>query len=118
METVEYKGYSIRIWNEKYPMDPRKEWDNLGTMFCFHHGRRYSLGDKHNYDLEEAMALEGRIPKSGGVVLPLYLYYHIGFIYAGCILCVCRNVHTPQTHKIHPPWINSPTSKNGSSIKL
>lgn len=28
-------------------MNPRTEYDNVGTMVCFH--RRYNLGDKHDY---------------------------------------------------------------------
>lgn len=76
METIDYKGYTIGIRNDEDPMDPRKEWDNLGTMICLH--RRYSLGDKHSYGLEEALALEAQIPKRGGVVLPLYMYDHSG----------------------------------------
>jgi hypothetical protein len=87
MET-DYKGYTIKVWPEEDPMNPRTDWDNLGTMLCFH--RRYSLGDKHDYDLDDARVLEGRIPKSGGVVLPLYLYDHSGI--------------TIRTHPFSCPW--------------
>ena len=76
METIEYKRYTIGIWNVEDPMDPRKDWDNLGTMICLH--RRYRLGDEHSYDLEEARELEAQIPKRGGVVLELYMYDHSG----------------------------------------
>lgn len=34
----------IRIVQDEDPGDPRKEWDNLGRMVCWH--RRYSLGDE------------------------------------------------------------------------
>lgn len=46
METVyteEYKGYTIKIIPDFDPMNPR-EWDNLGTMVCWH--SRYNLGDE------------------------------------------------------------------------
>jgi len=36
--------YSYEILPDKDPMNPRKEWDNLGTMVCWH--RRYDLGDE------------------------------------------------------------------------
>ncbi|KNZ70286.1 hypothetical protein Tfer_0846 [Thermincola ferriacetica] len=41
------KGHKIlRIVYDDNPENPR-DWDNLGTMVCFH--RRYNLGDPHNY---------------------------------------------------------------------
>lgn len=52
-----------------------REWDNLGTMACFH--RRYTLGDKdHGLSLEEAQAIEADDKKY--IALPLYLYDHSG----------------------------------------
>lgn len=62
--------------------DSPREWDNLGTMVCFHN--RYDLGDKHSYDADDysgweemkkaILKEEGR----GTVILPLYLYDHGG----------------------------------------
>jgi len=52
-------------------MNPRTEWDNLGTMVCWH--RRYKLGDEQpscspdEYDLPD-----------NAISLPLYLYDHSG----------------------------------------
>lgn len=48
-EMVDSKGvkYILRVEQDDCPESPR-EWDNLCTMVCWH--RRYSLGDKHNYD--------------------------------------------------------------------
>jgi hypothetical protein len=69
------------------PMDPR-EWDNLGTMVCFH--KRYNLGDKHNYSdpRDFLVTLLGEFGKDFNdlvqkfydrfFVLPLYLYDHSG----------------------------------------
>jgi len=31
--------YQIEIIHDEFPQNPRIEWDNLGTMVCFH--RRY-----------------------------------------------------------------------------
>lgn len=50
-----------------------REWDNLGTMACFH--SRYSLGDDHKYDMEYITRLENN-PKY--ISLPLYIYDHGG----------------------------------------
>ena len=48
IEVIDYKGYQINIHNDSDPMDPVREFDQLGTMVCFH--RRYNLGHKHNYN--------------------------------------------------------------------
>jgi hypothetical protein len=57
-----------------------RDWDNVGTMVCFH--RRYSLGDKHDYrsqDFSSWAGLQDKLVKDGAVViLPLYMYYHSG----------------------------------------
>ena len=60
--------------------DPR-QYDNLGKMVCFH--RRYSLGDKHNYESQDYNGWEemkSHIVKKEDVlvILPLYLYDHSG----------------------------------------
>ena len=62
--------------------DSPRNWDNLGTMVCFH--GRYDLGDKHKYYSDEYQGweeLKKAILKnngSGTIVLPLYLYDHSG----------------------------------------
>lgn len=73
-------GQSVRIKHDDGPESPR-EWDNMGTMICFH--RRYNLGDKHEYRADDYAGwdeMEDAILKDnpGGVILPLYLYDHSG----------------------------------------
>ena len=41
------KKYELKIEQDTDPMNPRTDWDNLGTMVCFHN--RYDLGDKTDY---------------------------------------------------------------------
>jgi hypothetical protein len=48
-----YRGYTVNIINDEYPEDPRKAFDGMGKMVCFH--KRYNLGDKHNYDPETVL---------------------------------------------------------------
>ena len=72
IETIEYRGYNINVYSDESPESPR-EWDNLGTMVCFHN--RYNLGDKHNMDIEELKELAQR---KCVIALPLYLYDHSG----------------------------------------
>lgn len=72
IETIEYKGYTIDIYRDEFPEDPRED-DNLGHMVCFH--RRYSLGDKHQMTLDEARTFQAR---KDVISLNLYLYDHSG----------------------------------------
>jgi hypothetical protein len=92
VETVEYKGKKIEIHQDEDPQNPRTEWDNMGTMTCFHN--RYSLGDKHQYkapwDFLHALATEHvsnpneqwstllSIVEKYYIILPLYLLDHGG----------------------------------------
>ena len=50
-DKIKYKGYTIRIEQDKHPVHPRRDCDPYGTMVCFH--RRYDLGDKHDYRHED-----------------------------------------------------------------
>ena len=61
--------------------DSPRDWDNLGTMICFHN--RYDLGDKHSYDSDDYSGweeMEKAIIKeeNPAVILPLYMYNHSG----------------------------------------
>jgi len=78
----QHKGYNIYVVPDDMPESPR-EWDNLGTMVCWH--RDYVLGDKEEYVLgrplkhwirENVRVFVQDIERSGGIVLPLYLYDH------------------------------------------
>lgn len=83
MEAIETKTigkYEIEIIPDETPESPR-EWENLGTMVCFHRG--YNLGDKHNYrhqvysgwgEMERAIIKN----EDAAIILPLYLYDHSG----------------------------------------
>lgn len=64
---------TLRILQETDPESPR-EWDNLGTMACWH--RRYNLGDVQPKDSPEEWLRENA--PEGSEVLPLYLYDHSG----------------------------------------
>ena len=73
METEVYRGYNIEIHHDETPMDPRKDWDNIGKMYCWH--RSYNLGDKHNYEnLDDIKADHSDIL----LILPIFMYDHSG----------------------------------------
>lgn len=78
--SAEDQGFRIEVGIDENPMNPR-DWDNFGTMICFH--RKYCLGDaKKKYqdgwtpENWEKKILE--IQRQGGIVMPLYLYDHSG----------------------------------------
>jgi hypothetical protein len=77
-----YKGHTIKIEQDTEGLDPRKEYDNLGTMVCFH--RRYNLGDKdhgirhEDYSGWDEMEAAIRRDNDVAVILPIYMYDHSG----------------------------------------
>jgi hypothetical protein len=80
IEQTLYKDYLISIDYDWDPSNPR-EWDNFGTMVCFHN--KYTLGDKHDLQspdysswAEVRDAIE--VDEGAMVILPLYLYDHSG----------------------------------------
>jgi len=72
MGIIEYKGFDIKLFQDESPESPR-EWDNLGTMMCFHPG--YNLGDKHNMSIEEMLET---VRRRDVLALPLVLLDHSG----------------------------------------
>jgi hypothetical protein len=72
-----------RIEPDSDPSSPRKDFDNLGVMVCFHHTCRCDLGDKHDLRSDlfsgwEAVEKHLREELGAVIVLPLYLMDHSG----------------------------------------
>lgn len=65
-EVVEPKR-TVRIKQENYPRNPRREFDHVGVMFCKH--RRYDLGDR---------GAENPIRKYGYIDIGGYKLYDVG----------------------------------------
>jgi hypothetical protein len=81
MESFEHKGLTIKIEQDEYPQNPRKEFDYFGHMICFH--RNYDLGDSHDIKSSDfagwAEIREYLIKNEDAtVILPLYLLDHSG----------------------------------------
>lgn len=80
----------LKLVHDSSPDSPRN-WDNLGTMICFH--RRYDLGDKHSYSSDDYSSWEEMKQaiikeENPAVILPLYLYNHSGIsISTGAFSC-------------------------------
>jgi len=80
IETIKHNGHTINIYPDHDAESPR-EWDNLGTMLCFH--KRYVLGDKHDLKSDEFYGWEDveyyiEHELDAAVILPLYIYDHGG----------------------------------------
>jgi len=75
-EEIQYKGYTIKIYQDEDAPDPRKDCQNLGQMVCWH--RRYNLGDQ-TVRPESCGSLEQLVASlQARVILPLYLMDHSG----------------------------------------
>jgi len=75
-ESIQHSGFEIRVEQDTDLESPRREWDNAGTMVCFH--RKYDLGDKgHGFSSPEAFR-EFVEEQPDLLVLPLYLLDHSG----------------------------------------
>lgn len=59
-----------------YDLNPREDWDNLGTMVCFH--SRYNLGDVQASKEHEPKDYYSLKKRKDVVILPLFLYDHSG----------------------------------------
>jgi hypothetical protein len=76
VEQFQVQGLKVFVCTDPYPQNPRTEWDNAGTMVCFH--KKYNLGDRHDFPTPEAFRLWWEEYGEGGTLLPLYLYDHSG----------------------------------------
>ena len=88
IETKEHEKATIKIYTDDDPHEGPRDWDNLGTMLCFH--GRYNLGDSDaqddlnerydSDDFEDWDAMEQALIKQEdiAVILPLYLFDHSG----------------------------------------
>lgn len=64
----------LKIWRDEFSESPR-EWDNLGTMVCWH--KKYNLGDQHDFRTPDEFQKWAKSAELA-VVMPLYLYDHSG----------------------------------------
>lgn len=95
VEKIQYKGYTIKVYQDDDPMNPRIDFDNFGHMVCSH--GRYNLGDiqigryQHNKECFPDVEYAKEFVKRKDIIsLPLYLYDHSGL--------------TMQTYPFSCPW--------------
>ncbi len=71
----EGKMLTLRVKRDDMLFDPRAEYDNFGTMYCWH--SKYNLGDRHEFGKEYPEEFIDNMLKNA-FHLPLYLYDHSG----------------------------------------
>lgn len=80
-QTTNKSSLSFRIVYDECPANPRKEFDNMGTLIAFHN--RYRLSDESIYNKDSFDSwdeLKKQIIKdfNPSVILPVYMYEHGG----------------------------------------
>lgn len=98
-----YKGYTINIVQDTDPMNPRTEWDNLGTMVCWH--SRYHLGD-----------MDGNNPISKDYQEADYLFAEIAGIDRDSDYCM--GIYDKQGHKALSQYLYNAACKKAIILPL
>ena len=75
VETLEYKGYDIKIEYDECGESPR-EWDNICVFHVAH--KSYGFGDENYNDAFSIKEAFDEAKSNGDIVLPLYMYDHSG----------------------------------------
>ena len=78
IETIEYKGHIIEIFQDENPESSR-EWDNLSVLHCWH--KRMDIGDENYYlSLEEderrLKQVLSEAKRNKDIIYNLYIYQH------------------------------------------
>jgi len=82
IEVIERNGKRAEIFYDEFPENPRRIYDNLGTMVCEH--KRYDLGDHkitldpHSFESWNEIEDYLKSEYKAKIILPLYLYDHSG----------------------------------------
>jgi len=77
-EKFKHNGFTVTIYFDPEPLNPRTDYDNYTTLACWH--RRANLGDEQIESMS-AKELIKRVRDKGDKILalvPLYLYQHSG----------------------------------------
>jgi hypothetical protein len=80
IETKKYKGFTIEIFTDPDPLNPRTDWDNHTEMILF--SNNYTLGDQdHGIDPDKYSGwheMEAVLSRKAAAILPVYMYSHSG----------------------------------------
>lgn len=71
IKKIEHKGYTIKVKYDDDNTNNPRDWDNLGSLVCFH--KRYDLGDKHTLTQDDLQEL---VTSENVIALPVFMYDH------------------------------------------
>ncbi len=72
IQVIEHLGYTIKVFHDEDPQNPRTEFDNLGTML--YTSLRYNIGDERKSE----DAIQEIVERDDVIALPVYFYSHSG----------------------------------------
>ena len=78
IESIEYRGYTIEVYQDENPENPITEWDGNVEFCCWH--RRYDLGNSKRFGKRHGGPEDCQeyAKKTNSILLPLYMYEHSG----------------------------------------
>lgn len=75
IETIEHDGFTAHIYYDTDPLDPRKDWDNLGKIVS----RKLTSDVNFEFSGDSATDIERLKQEFGAtIILPIYMYSHGG----------------------------------------
>lgn len=89
-ETIQLENnVRAEIYHDDDCQESPRDWDNLGTMVCWH--RDYDLGDENDFD--NPTEFKEWLKDNPAIVLPLFLYDHSGI-----------SMSTSREYPFNCPW--------------
>jgi len=78
IESIEYKGYTIKVYQDECGENPITEWDGNVEFCCWH--RRYDLGNSRRFGngLGDPEDCQAYAKETNSILLPLFMYEHSG----------------------------------------
>jgi hypothetical protein len=74
VQTIQHNGYTIKIFVDDDPQNPRTEFDHLGKIL--YTSARYALGD----EMVLSCDIEDIVQREDVIALPVYAYIHSGIV--------------------------------------
>lgn len=82
LESINHKGYTVNIYRDDDPLNPRTDWDNLGTFYTTHRSYCPEMEFHDHFEQDEVFGEKpGNFHQSfleKNIALPVYLYDHSG----------------------------------------
>jgi hypothetical protein len=74
VQVIEHLGYTIKVFTDEDPTNPRKDFDHLGKILYV--SSRYELGDEQ----KDTDTIQEIAERNDVIALPVYAYIHSGVV--------------------------------------